>query len=146
MRTSRSWPNRSVTQFLFCVQKKQRHQPTSVEWLIWHIASELNKPAVWSNCSWIQLKTSPPPRNSGCCASLAKWNYLQRSGMVGHGAAHPLVAAVLLDVGDPVLTLSHDLCSLQVEMFMDHLRTHKSSFTFTNISPQPCSSSPFMFV
>lgn len=41
--------------------------------------------------------------------------------MVGHGAAHPLVAAVLLDVGDPLLTLTHDLRPLQVEVFVDHL-------------------------
>lgn len=46
--------------------------------------------------------------------------------MMGHGAADPLVAAVLLDVGDPLLTLRHDLCSLQVEMFVDHLKTRQA--------------------
>lgn len=43
---------------------------------------------------------------------------------MGHGAAHPLIAAVLLDVGDPLLALTHDLRSLQVEVFVDHLQTH----------------------
>ena len=47
--------------------------------------------------------------------------YLERSSVVRHGATHPLVAAVLLDVGDPLLTLTHDLCPLQVEVFVDHL-------------------------
>lgn len=46
---------------------------------------------------------------------------------MGHGAANPLVAAVLLDVSDPLLTLRHDLCSLQVEVFMDHLQTHNNT-------------------
>lgn len=41
--------------------------------------------------------------------------------MVGHGAAHPLVAAVLLDVCDPLLTLTHDLRPLQVEVLVNHL-------------------------
>lgn len=41
--------------------------------------------------------------------------------MMGHGAADPLVAAVLLDVSNPLFTLRHDLRSLQVEMLMDHL-------------------------
>lgn len=41
---------------------------------------------------------------------------------MGHGAADPFVAAVLLNVGDPFLTLTHDLCPLQVEVFVDHLR------------------------
>lgn len=41
--------------------------------------------------------------------------------MVGHGAAHPLVAAVLLDVCDPLLTLTHDLRPLQVKVLVDHL-------------------------
>lgn len=43
---------------------------------------------------------------------------------MGHGAANPLVAAVLLDVGDPLLTLTHDFGPLQVEVFVDHLQTH----------------------
>ncbi len=47
--------------------------------------------------------------------------------MMGHGAADPLVAAVLLDVSNPLLTLTHDLCSLQVEVFVDHLQTHDST-------------------
>lgn len=47
--------------------------------------------------------------------------------MMGHGATDPLVAAVLLDVSDPLLTLGHDLCSLQVEVLVDHLRTHRGS-------------------
>lgn len=42
--------------------------------------------------------------------------------MMGHGAANPLVAAVLLDVSDPLLTLTHDFCPLQVEVFVDHLK------------------------
>ena len=46
---------------------------------------------------------------------------------MGHGAADPLVAAVLLDVSNPLLTLRHDLCSLQVEMFVDHLQTHDTA-------------------
>lgn len=54
-------------------------------------------------------------------------DYLQCSGMMGHGAAHPLIAAILLDVGDPLLTLTHDLRSLQVEVFVDHLQTHSKS-------------------
>lgn len=53
--------------------------------------------------------------------------------MVGHGAPDPLVTAVLLDVSDPVLTLSHDLCSLQVEMFMDHLQTQDETFTYFSL-------------
>lgn len=40
---------------------------------------------------------------------------------MGHGAAHSLVTAVLLDVCDPLLTLRHDLYPLQVEVFVDHL-------------------------
>lgn len=47
--------------------------------------------------------------------------------MMGHGAANPLVAAVLLDVSNPLLTLRHDLCSLQVEVFVDHLQTHDTT-------------------
>lgn len=57
----------------------------------------------------------------------ARKRYLERSGVVGHGAAHPLVAAVLLDVRDPFLTLTHDLCPLQVEVFVDHLQTQGQS-------------------
>lgn len=53
--------------------------------------------------------------------------YLERSGVMGHGAANPLVAAVLLDVGDPFLTLTHDFGSLQVEVFVDHLQSHHNS-------------------
>lgn len=40
---------------------------------------------------------------------------------MGHGAADPLVTTVLLDVGDPLLTLTHDFRSLQVEVFVNHL-------------------------
>lgn len=47
---------------------------------------------------------------------------------MGHGAADPLVAAVLLNVGDPFLTLTHDLCPLQVEVFVDHLH-HNTATT-----------------
>lgn len=50
--------------------------------------------------------------------------HLEGGGVVGHGASHPLIAAVLLDVGDPVLTLTHDLCPLQVEVLVDHLQSH----------------------
>lgn len=50
--------------------------------------------------------------------------------MMGHGAAHPLITAVLLDVGDPLLTLTHDLCSLQVEVFVDHLQTHSDKKSY----------------
>lgn len=46
---------------------------------------------------------------------------------MGHGAAHPLVAAVLLDVSDPLLALRHDLGSLQVEVFVDHLQTNDTA-------------------
>lgn len=53
--------------------------------------------------------------------------YLERSGVMGHGAADPLVAAVLLNVGDPFLTLTHDLCPLQEEVFVDHL--HQNTVT-----------------
>lgn len=56
--------------------------------------------------------------------------YLERSSVVRHGAAHPFVAAVLLDVGDPLLTLTHDLRSLQVEVFVDHLQSHDLSYHF----------------
>lgn len=48
---------------------------------------------------------------------------------MGHGAADPLVAAVLLDVGNPLLTLRHDLCALQVEVLVDHLREKKNTET-----------------
>jgi len=61
------------------------------------------------------------------------WRYLERGRVVGHGAAHPLVAAVLLDVRDPLLTLRHDLCSLQVEVFVDHLQTHTQQCSITGI-------------
>lgn len=45
---------------------------------------------------------------------------------MGHGAADPLVAAVLLDVCDPFLTLTHYLRPLQVEVFVDHLPRHNT--------------------
>lgn len=41
---------------------------------------------------------------------------------MGHGPAYPLVTAVLLYVCYPLLTLSHDLHSFQVEMFVDDLQ------------------------
>ena len=47
--------------------------------------------------------------------------YLQRSSVMGHGAAHSLVTAVLLDVCDPLLTLRHDFHPLQVEVLVYHL-------------------------
>ena len=47
--------------------------------------------------------------------------------MVGHGATDPLVTAILLDVSNPLFTLRHNLCSLQVEMFVDHLQTHDTT-------------------
>lgn len=50
---------------------------------------------------------------------------------MGHGAADPLVTAVLLDVSDPLLTLTHDLCSLQVEVFVDHLQAQRQQFSTT---------------
>lgn len=56
-----------------------------------------------------------------------KWHHLECSSMMGHGAANPLVTAVLLNVSDPLLTLTHDLCSLQVEVFVDHLQTHDTT-------------------
>lgn len=59
--------------------------------------------------------------------------------MVGHGAAHPLVAAVLLDVQDPLLTLRHDLRPLQVKVFVDHLQSHDRGVS--HMSEQPPSSS-----
>ena len=49
--------------------------------------------------------------------------YLERRRVVRHGPAHPLVAAVLLDVGDPLLTLRHDLHSLQVKVFVYNLES-----------------------
>lgn len=42
--------------------------------------------------------------------------------MMGHGPAYPFVTAVLLYVRYPLLTLSHDLHSFQVEMFVDDLQ------------------------
>lgn len=42
--------------------------------------------------------------------------------MMGHGPAYPLVTAVLLYVCYPLLTLSHDLHSFQVKMFVDDLQ------------------------
>ena len=76
------------------------------------------KRAASPECSW-----AFPSRPTGVC-----WRYLEGSSVVGHGAAHPLVAAVLLDVSDPLLTLRHDLYSLQVEMFVDHLQTQNTMF------------------
>lgn len=52
--------------------------------------------------------------------------HLESSGVVRHGATDPLVAAVLLNVGDPLVTLGHDLRSLQVEMLVDHLEDKQS--------------------
>lgn len=48
--------------------------------------------------------------------------HLERRRVVRHGPAHPLVAAVLLDVGDPLLTLRHDLHSLQVKVLVYDLK------------------------
>lgn len=42
--------------------------------------------------------------------------------MMGHSPAYPFVAAVLLYVRYPLLTLSHDLHSFQVKMFVDDLQ------------------------
>ena len=67
--------------------------------------------------------------------------YLQSGCVVGHGAAHPLVAAVLLDVCDPVLTLRHHLPPLQVEVLVDHLRrTHGGTtlWSHTEITHKGC--------
>lgn len=49
-------------------------------------------------------------------------SYLESCCMMGHGPAYPFVTAVLLDVCYPLLTLSHDLHSLQVKMFVDDLQ------------------------
>lgn len=65
-------------------------------------------------------------------------SYLESGGVVGHGAADPLVAAVLLDVQDPLLTLRHDLRPLQVKVFVDHLRSHDRGVS--HMSEQPPSS------
>lgn len=78
----------------------------------------------------LQEQQHPPSKEAPSWKSAgvrAREHYLQRSGVVGHGAANPLVAAVLLDVGDPFLTLTHDLCSLQVEVFVDHLQPQRST-------------------
>lgn len=42
--------------------------------------------------------------------------------MMGHGPAYPFVTTVLLYVCYPLLTLSHDLHSFQVEVFVDDLQ------------------------
>lgn len=42
--------------------------------------------------------------------------------MMGHSPAYPFVAAVLLYVCYPLLTLRHDLHSFQVKMFVDDLQ------------------------
>jgi hypothetical protein len=47
--------------------------------------------------------------------------------MVRHGPAHPLVTAVLLDVCNPLLTLGHELNSLQVKMFVYNLENKNNN-------------------
>lgn len=64
--------------------------------------------------------------------------YLQRSGVMGHGAADSLVAAVLLNVADPFLTLTHDLCPLQVEVFVDHLHQNSHHLTLSGLTSFCC--------
>lgn len=48
--------------------------------------------------------------------------HLESCCMVRHGSAYPLITAVLLDVGNPLLTLGHDLNSFQVKMFVYNLK------------------------
>lgn len=50
--------------------------------------------------------------------------------MMGHGPAHPFVTAVLLYVCYPLLTLSHDLHSFQVEVFVDDLQENIPNVTW----------------
>lgn len=65
--------------------------------------------------------------------------------MMGHGPAYSFVTAVLLYVCYPLLTLSHDLHSFQVEVFVDDLQENITNVNwdgrtiyFNNIkSPRP---------
>lgn len=49
-------------------------------------------------------------------------SHLESRCMMGHSSAYPFVTAVLLYVCYPLLTLSHDLHSFQVKMFVDDLQ------------------------
>lgn len=51
--------------------------------------------------------------------------------MMGHGPAYPFITAVLLYVCYPLLTLSHDLHSFQVEVFVDDLQENIPNVTCT---------------
>ena len=48
--------------------------------------------------------------------------HLESCCVVRHRSAHSLIAAVLLDVGNPLLALGHDLHSFQVKVFVYHLK------------------------
>lgn len=50
--------------------------------------------------------------------------------MMGHSPAYPFVTAVLLNVRYPFLTLSHDLHSFQVEVFVDDLQENIPTVTW----------------
>lgn len=50
--------------------------------------------------------------------------------MMGHGPAYPFVTAVLLYVCNPLLTLSHDLHSFQVEVLVDDLQENIPNVTW----------------